>query len=145
MKHFFYICLLGVFYASCPANAQDGWQILSDVSIEKKWDEMLQMESDFPVFGENLRSYEGSVIELSGFMMPLDDLIAQGSFVISSLPFQSCFFCGGAGPETVAQILLSEDDFKYTDQKISVKGRLVLNDSNPFELYYTLAESQIID
>ncbi len=144
MKHLLLICVLGVFYSSCPVYGQDGWQILSDVTIEKKWDEMIQMDREFPSFGLQLMEAAGSKITLTGFMMPLDELISQESFVLSSLPFQSCFFCGGAGPETVAQINLNES-FKYTDQKITVEGTLRLNDSDPFALYYTLENSKILD
>ncbi|MCR9252057.1 MAG: hypothetical protein NXI20_16650 [bacterium] len=144
MKHFLLICVLGVFYSSCPVYGQDGWQILSDVTIEKKWDEMIQMDREFPSFGLQLMEAAGSKITLTGFMMPLDELISQESFVLSSLPFQSCFFCGGAGPETVAQINLN-GSFKYTDQKITVEGTLRLNDSDPFALYYTLENSKILD
>ena len=122
---------------------QDSWYLLADVKIEKRWDDLLQEERDFPIFGNKLTGSDGQVIELNGYMVPLDELIGQNHFVLSSLPFQTCFFCGGAGPETVAEIRTKET-ISFTDRKIKVKGRLKLNDSDPSRLYYTLEESEVI-
>lgn len=122
---------------------QDSWYLLADVKIEKRWDDLLQEERDFPIFGDRLADSNGQVIELNGYMVPLDELIGQNHFVISSLPFQTCFFCGGAGPETVAEIR-TKKTISFTEKKIKVKGRLKLNDSDPSRLYYTLEESEVI-
>lgn len=124
-------------------NSQDSWYLLADVKIEKRWDDLLQEERDFPIFGEKLTNSDGQVIELNGYMVPLDELIGQNHFVLSSLPFQTCFFCGGAGPETVAEIRTKET-VSFTARKIKVRGRLKLNDSDPSLLYYTLENSELI-
>ncbi len=126
------------------AQDQNGWAVLADVSIESVWDDLLQQQIDRPVFGKRPKSKEGNQITLEGYMVPLDDLLQQKSFVISSLPFQTCFFCGGAGPETVAEIRTTAS-YRYTDAKIKVKGKLRLNDSNPLELYYILENAIILD
>ena len=124
------------------AQPKDDWYLLADVKIEKKWDEVMQLHVDSPVFGEKLSAKNGQIIELSGYMVPLDELMGQNYFVISSLPFQTCFFCGGAGPETVAEIRTKET-ISYTDKKIRIRGRLKLNDFNPLSLYYILEEAEI--
>jgi len=135
---FFHLCILSQVYA------QDSWHLLTDVSIEKKWDDIFQEERDFPVFGKKLISSEGNIIELSGYMVPLDELVGQNYFVLSSLPFQTCFFCGGAGPETVAEIH-TINSISFTEQKIKVKGKLKLNNSDPTHLYYIIEEAELSD
>jgi hypothetical protein len=129
---------------SSQINAQDSWHILADVKIEKKWDDLFLEERDYPVFGKLLNNAAGKEIELNGYMIPLDELIGQNYFVLSSLPFQTCFFCGGAGPETVAEIRTTET-ITFTEKKIKIKGRLKLNDSDPVHLYYILEEAKIIN
>lgn len=124
-------------------NNQDSWYLLADVKIEKRWDDLLQEERDFPIFGKKLANSDGQIIELNGYMVPLDELIGQNHFVLSSLPFQTCFFCGGAGPETVAEIRTNKE-ISFTERKIKVKGRLKLNDSDPSQLYYTLEDSEVL-
>lgn len=122
---------------------QDSWYLLADVTIEKRWDDILQEERDFPIFGDKLSKNDGKIIELNGYMVPLDELTGQNHFVLSSLPFQTCFFCGGAGPETVAEIRTIKK-ISFTEKKVRVKGRLKLNSSDPVKLYYTLEDSELL-
>ena len=127
---------------SHPVVIQDGWHILADIKIEKKFDELLNQEVDSPVYGKKPIAFEGQEIKLSGYMIPIDDLLSQQSFVLSSLPFQSCFFCGGAGPETVIEVNTTTP-YKYTDNRITVSGTLKLNRTDPFDLYYTLVNAEV--
>ena len=59
---------------------------------------------------------EGKNIVLEGFIVPFDGLFEPDKIILSSLPIASCFFCGGSGPETVAQIYLKES-VKYTQSR----------------------------
>ena len=144
MKLILYIFLTVTLWFTPKDQPTDDWYLLADVKIETRRDDLLMEDRDFPVFGKNLLEKDGKEIELAGYMVPLDELLGQKNFVISSLPFQTCFFCGGAGPETVAEVRTT-DAIKFTDSKIRVKGRLVLNDSDPVRLYYTLVDAEIID
>jgi hypothetical protein len=50
-----------------------------------------------------------------------------------------CFFCGGAGPETVMEIE-AKDPVKYTAEQIVLKGILSLNSDDINHLMYKLSE-----
>jgi len=54
------------------------------------------------------------------------------------------FFCSGAGIETVMQIK-AEGNLKRmeTDEKVALKGKLLLNSDNPMELYYQLVDATL--
>ena len=64
-------------------NIQDSWYLLADVTIEKRWDDIMQEVRDFPKFGDRLSDSAGKIIELNGYMVPLDDLTGQQHFVLS--------------------------------------------------------------
>lgn len=65
--------------------------------------------------------------------------------VLSKTPFNSCFFCGKAGPETVIIVGLEKEVPKYKiDEKIEVEGILVLNADDPFQFPFALIHSKII-
>lgn len=64
--------------------------------------------------------------------------------MLSALPFSSCFFCGGAGPETVAEIQMEKIPALAPDQIVKVKGRLRLNDSDINHMNFILEDSKII-
>ena len=58
---------------------------------------------EVPKFDKELLAIEGEEVTLTGYVIPYE---SDSSFMLSALPFASCFFCGGAGPETVAEIVL---------------------------------------
>jgi hypothetical protein len=50
---------------------------------------------------------------------------------LSKFPYSQCFFCGAAGPETIAEIKFKEKQGKFEmDQYLRVKGKLKLNESD---------------
>ncbi len=120
-----------------------GWELLSAVEIKKEYDEFMDAEIDKPIFPGQIIVREGSNIVLEGFIIPLEQDVKQEYFVLSRFPYQSCFFCGGAGPETVVEVF-SENDFAFTDKKVRVEGELELNSDNPLQLFYILRNSTIV-
>ena len=63
--------------------------------------------------------------------------------ILSSLPIAACFFCGGSGPETVAEAYLMEE-VKYTAKPVTVTGRLELNDTDYDQLMYILKDAKVV-
>lgn len=123
-----------------PASA--GWELLSSVDITIGYDRFMDAEVEKPVFSPQLLSAEGQEITLEGFMIPLDISSNQDYFVLSRFPYQSCFFCGGAGPETVVEIYVDQP-VPQTDERISVRGTLRLNRDNPIQLFYLLKDCKV--
>lgn len=138
-----FVILFFISFASF-AQEENVWKTLAKVDIEKKFDETLNFEIDFPTFSEDVKNLNGQTIELQGWMIPLEELQGETYFVLSSLPFANCFFCGGAGPETVAEVF-SKDKIKYTEKRITVRGRLQINADDPMKLMYILQEAEIVD
>ena len=122
-----------------------GWDLLSKVSWDRVFDDMLGQETEVPQFSDTLIKSQGAEIIISGFVIPLQSGIEQQYFVLSRFPFQNCFFCGAAGPETVAEVYPAEprSDLK-PDLRITVKGILSLNDSDPLHLTYIIKNAEII-
>ena len=54
-----------------------------------------------------------------------------------------CFFCNGAGPETVMEVYAKES-IKYTSEPIIIKGKLELNDSDINRLFYALHDATFV-
>ena len=120
-----------------------GWELLSSVEIVTGYDDFMGTEIEQPRFTEQLKLREGKEITLEGFIIPLQQEGEQDYFVLSRFPYQSCFFCGAAGPETVVEVY-SDKKFQYTDERVSVTGKLRLNDDNPLHLFYILDDAEVI-
>lgn len=54
-----------------------------------------------------------------------------------------CFFCGGAGPESVMEVT-SLDAVAYTAESITLKGKLKLNSDDVNKLMYALTEARMV-
>lgn len=119
-----------------------GWELLSSVEIVMGYDDFMGVEVEQPKFSEQLKLWEGEELTLEGFIIPLQQDSDQEYFVLSRFPYQSCFFCGGAGPETVVEVY-SNRKFRYTDERVRVTGKLKLNDDNPMQLFYILRDCEV--
>jgi len=85
--------------AKDPGNGSLGiqWDDLAGVTFSSKYYEEIDEWLLFPVFGEGVTALEGKQIFVAGYVIPLE----PGLYFLSRNSFQSCFFCGGAGPESV--------------------------------------------
>jgi hypothetical protein len=118
------------------------WKTLEGLEYEKSRDEYGEIY--VPKFSDEIKALEGTVISLSGYIIPFEGMFKPDHLIISSLPIASCFFCGGAGPESVAEVYLDET-VKYTAKKVTVQGKLSLNDQNMDELMYILKDAKLIE
>jgi len=123
--------------------SQSIWPVLSQVSYKKIQDEQLGFEVDYPIFGSELRSLEGKWVQVKGYIIPTDGYKSHTEFVFSAFPYKSCYFCGAAGPETVMEIHAIKG-IQFTSEKIELKGRLKLNDSDLNRLMFVLIDAEIV-
>ena len=93
-------------------------------------------------FGPSVKALDQTEIILKGYIIPLDPLGTQ--YVLSRNPMASCFFCGGSGPETVAELRLHPKSIKRyaTDEVHTFKGKLVLNEKNINSLNYVILNAE---
>jgi hypothetical protein len=116
------------------------WKTLEDVSFDKKWSKAEGMFLLIPNFGPNITQLKDKRILITGYMIPID--IETNYYVLSSNPYASCFFCGGAGPESVMSIKFKGKVKRFnTDDRVTLLGKLSLNKENLEELNYILEEA----
>jgi len=125
--------LIGVLFAalfiSVQAQGQSFWQVLAEVGFKSKKDKNgYQVET--PVFSATLKSWNGKKIKLKGYVIPVSEVGDSDKFMLSSLPFNVCYFCGAAGPETVIEVE-STEKIKFSSKAIWMEGTLQLNDKDP--------------
>lgn len=140
-------CILVFFFLSgWSALAQEEtrvWKQLADVTVEDRYDASAGYEVSYPVFGERAQSLDGQVITVKGYMIPFEAYLKPKYFILSALPIAACFFCGGAGPETVMEVF-SRDNIELSSEVIQLRGRLELNGDNPDRMMYILREAELI-
>ena len=149
MKKPILLVLIACFLASLSvseAHAQDTnlWKSLANLTFKKEYDEMLGFKVDVPVFNDDLKAMAGTEITIKGYIIPVEGYKSHTEFVFSAYPYNMCFFCGGAGPETVKEVY-SKEAIKYTAEPVTIKGVLELNDSDINRLIYALTQAVLVE
>ncbi len=119
------------------------WKTLSKLTYKKQYDEMLGFKVDVPVFSEEIKALEGKVVTVKGYIIPVEGYKGHKEFIFSAFPYSMCFFCGGAGPETVMEVFAKEP-IKYTAEAVTLKGKLELNGSDINRLIYGLRDVELV-
>ena len=136
----------GLLLVCVTAKAQQTltWTQLTDVKFSKEYSAEAGIEILSASFGASLQALEGSEVIIKGYMIPLDPLGTQ--YVLSRNPMVSCFFCGGAGPESVAELRLHPKSIRRyaTDEVITFKGTLELHEKNLDCFNYVILNAQRI-
>ena len=131
------IALFGI-TALQPALSQDKvWKTLSKITYKKEYNEMMGFKVDVPVFSEEVKALEGKKVSIRGYIIPVEGYKGHKEFIFSAYPYNMCFFCGGAGPETVMEVYANEA-IEYTAEPITIRGKLELNADDINRLIYSL-------
>jgi hypothetical protein len=136
-KHIFLLLIFIGSTFTTFAQSDSFWKTLAKVTYTKKYDEVLGMKVDIPVFSKDVTAYKGKEVKIKGYIVPIDGYKNHKEFILSAYPYNMCFFCGQAGPETVLEVVAKEA-IKYTAEAIIIKGTLKLNDSDVNSLMYSL-------
>ncbi len=149
MKYFKHLLVL-IILSTSGLLAQQGtarlidWKFLAQVKFEDKYYPEYEAWYLYPVFPQKIKEVDGKQVIIKGYVIPLD--VEGGVYALSAYPFSSCFFCGGAGPESVMSLKFtgSAPEFE-TDDVATFTGTLHLNDSNLDDFNYVLRNATVID
>ncbi|MEM8886704.1 MAG: DUF3299 domain-containing protein [Bacteroidota bacterium] len=138
-------CAIFIFLFLSPllrAQDTDPWDILADTEFSQQYFEEEQASFLAPTFGPLPKSFEGKPFTITGFLIPLDP--GNEEYILSKYPYASCFFCGGAGPESVVELKFPEGIVPRNyqlDEYISFKGTLILNSTDIFRMNFILEDA----
>ena len=119
------------------------WKTLSKITFKKQYDEMMGFKVDVPVFSEDVKALDGKEITIKGYIIPVEGYKSHKEFVFSAYPYNMCFFCGGAGPETVMEVSAIEG-IKFQADPITLKGILQTNSGDINRLIYSMTKAELV-
>lgn len=146
MQKYIVTAILLVFSTTLFAQPQirdNTWKILSKVTFKKEYDELLGLKIDVPVYSNAVRALEGKEVMLRGYIIPTDGYKNQKEFVFSAFPYNMCFFCGAAGPETVIEVSC-KNPIQYSPDPVTIRGILQLNSGDVNKLIYSLRQVELV-
>jgi hypothetical protein len=131
--------------AAAPPPVQGGnfkeltWKLLEDVTFKDVYLESLESYYWKPTFGPTVKAAAGKPYFITGYVIPVD--IDENFYVLSRYPFANCFFCGGAGPESVVDLRFKGNKPArpyQTDERLTFAGTLRLNADDIYQMNYIL-------
>ncbi len=117
------------------------WRTLTDVDFKDVYIDELDAYYWKPDFGPTVKALEGREVYITGYVIPVD--YDEDFYVLSRYPFANCFFCGGAGPESVVDLRFKGKTRRYeTDERLTFKGRFALNANDVYQMNYILESAE---
>lgn len=134
--------LVNVHKAAAPFKVT--WEMLRDVTFKKKWYATESIYMLHPTFGPGVQKLKNQQITITGYILPVD--LDANLYVLSAFPFSACFFCGGAGPETVMTLNFKKNGRKFkTDERLTLTGTLKLNSDDIYQMNYIMDGAEITE
>ena len=121
----------------------NSWKTLAKITYKKEYDEILGFKIDKPVFSDKVKALEGQEITIKGYIIPVEGYKSHKEFILSAFPYNMCYFCGGAGPETVMEVEALEP-IAFQAESLVLKGKLVLNPDDINRLMYLLVDAELV-
>lgn len=122
----------------------DGWVGFAKTKFDAKFNDKAGEYFLYPTFSADLKAQVGKEIELEGYYLPID-VEGNAYIILSKFPYSQCFFCGGAGPESIAEVYFKTKGQTFEpDQFIRVKGKLRLNDSDLEHGNFIIEEAVVV-
>ena len=120
------------------AYAELTWRMLEDVEFIDVYVEELDAYYWKPTFGDIVNGLDGKEVHITGYMIPVD--LDDDFYVLSRYPFANCFFCGGAGPESVIDLRFDGKSPRVyqTDERLTFAGKFRLNADDVYQMNYIL-------
>lgn len=146
IKLLYIILLLGLLPLSAAGQKEADiidWEFLSDVKFVDRYFNEYEAWYLVPEFSDKIKKLNGKQVIIKGYVIPLD--VDGGEYALSAYPFSACFFCGGAGPETVMNLKFDHKPKRYkTDDIVTFTGVLELNDTEFENFSYVLRHAKAL-
>jgi hypothetical protein len=144
MKRTFLSAFFFMLFATVYSQQMNTWNLFSKTKFEPKFEEELGEYIFYPQFTPEIKKLEGKEITLEGFYVPFAPE-GDSYIILSKYPMSQCFFCGGGGPESVAEVNFAKatPTFKV-DDLITVRGKLKLNSGDLDHINFILTDAVLV-
>lgn len=139
-----FLCAWMICALASGQTKPDTWSMFARTKFDPKYNEKAGEYLFYPNFPADLKALEGKEISIEGYYVPFAP--EDGEYIIiSKYPMSQCFFCGGAGPESIAEVNFAKPQSKFqVDDLITVKGKLKLNVDNIDHVNFILEQATLI-
>lgn len=133
-------------YTLIDGFIQVSWKTLAKIDFEERFTEAIDQIVAYPLFSPAVKALDQKNIQIQGYVIPFEETGNETIVILSAFPFSNCFFCGGAGPESVIDVQMKSSRQKFKrDAMTTFRGKLRLNDTDLDYLNYILEDAEVVD
>tara|TARA_B100000767_G_C19661415_1_gene491131 strand:- start:417 stop:773 length:357 start_codon:yes stop_codon:yes gene_type:complete len=116
--------------------------MLSSTTFTEYYEESKGIWTLEGVFPKPIEKLNGIQVSITGYVLPLN--VKERSYVLSAYPYSSCYFCGGAGPESIVGLKITDlKKIIETDAVRTFSGILELEKRPKNGFYFTLNNARL--
>lgn len=142
-RFFFLIAFVVLFTQHLSAQPRNEWRLFADLEFEEYYNDAIGTYDLKPIITEDILSLEGQEVVLLGYIISSAKTDGFENVILSKFPFTSCYFCGNAGMETVAEIEFDAKKSTFRmDSAYGFKGKLAFNKDDPERLVVILKDAE---
>ncbi|MBK1438692.1 hypothetical protein JHJ32_01705 [Parapedobacter sp. ISTM3] len=136
MKKLFLLFICGLSLQQGLAQSSHDGQILHEGMMNATWraiNNATNSGNGNGTFSTNLsaeiRALNNKVVNLAGYVIPIESGRTHKWFMLSVLPIMQCMFCGQDGIPPMIEVVMKEEAVPYSDFPVELKGRLYFKES----------------
>ena len=138
------LCLFAAYQVD--AQPRNEWRLFADLQFDEFFNEDIGTYDLKPIMTDSISVLEGREVVLLGYIISSSKTDGFENVILSKFPFTSCYFCGNAGMETVAEIEYDAKKSNFRmDSAYGFKGKLSFNTDNPERLVVILKDAEVWD
>src|SRR5262249_3531181 len=110
------------------------WSVVIETTLDRQYR---------PTFSRYLKDLNGKKVILTGYLHPLGDNAELTAFLFVENPI-GCWYCEQPEPTGILLIELPEGKtHPYTRSQVRIRGKLILNATDPENFLYTIRDVEI--
>ncbi|GLU53531.1 hypothetical protein [Dyadobacter frigoris] len=114
------------------------WKLIAERSYKKNKDFKM-----VPTFPAKLEALQNKLVELPGYMIPINADVEHKEFMLAVVPMDQCPYCGQGDIPSMIEVKMTKE-LGYTDKPIKIRGKLLLNKTGDLRSEIFLLNAELI-
>jgi len=114
------------------------WKLIAGRTYKKNKD--FKMVPAFPV---KLEALQNKVVELPGYIIPINADLNHSEFMLAVVPMDQCPYCGQGDIPSMVEVKMGKE-LIYTDKPVKIRGKLMLNKTGDLRSEIFLLNAELV-
>jgi hypothetical protein len=114
------------------------WKLIAERTYKKNKDFKM-----VPAFPARLEALQNKVVELPGYIIPINADLNHSEFMLAVVPMDQCPYCGQGNVPSMVEVKMGKE-LSYTDKPVKLRGKLMLNKTGDLRSEIFLLNAELV-